>query len=128
MKERVIVSTELFQWLNQQTDLTSNQVDLVDGFVFMLQKMNKHGSIRLIGKRKVHPRFWRTHDKTFGYRLMGKKKKTQIALLYQFYVDVAFAEGLVFTEDESIQLTDRGKIYLKMHREDQLETLFQHIW
>ncbi|MDV2683413.1 hypothetical protein RYX56_03390 [Alkalihalophilus lindianensis] len=127
MKEQVIVSTELFQWLNEQTDLTSNQVDLVDGFVFMLHKINKHSSIRLIGERKLHPRFWRTHDKTFGYRLMGKKKK-HIALLYQFYIDVAYAEKLVYSNDDALFLTERGKIYLKMHREDQLETLFQHIW
>ncbi|WP_100372654.1 hypothetical protein [Bacillus sp. FJAT-45037] len=127
MKEKVIVRTELFQWLNEQTDLSTNQVDLVDGFVFMLQKINKHKSIRMVRDRELHPRFWRTHDKTFGYRLMGKKKK-DMASLYQFYVDVAYAEWLVMSDGQWLMLTERGKIYLRMSREDQLETLFQHIW
>ncbi len=122
------LSTELFQWLNEQTDLNSSQVDLVDGFVFMLRKINLHGSIRLVNDKQIHPRFWRSHDRTFGYRLMSKKTKQKRAHLYQFYIDVAFAEGLVHTSGNQLIMTDAGKMYLHKKRDEQLDLLFTYIW
>ncbi|TWI54620.1 hypothetical protein [Halalkalibacter nanhaiisediminis] len=122
------VRTELFKWLNEQTDLSSSQVDLVDGFVFMLRKMKQHGSIRLIDDRQIHPRFWRTHDRTFGYQLMGKKSKQKRAHLYQFYIDIAFTEQLVQQSGNKVMLTDAGNDYLSQKRDYQLDLLFSHIW
>lgn len=122
------VRTELFQWLNEQTDLSSSQVDLVDGFVFMLRKIKQHGSIRLIDDQQIHPRFWRTHDRTFGYQLMSKKSKQKRAHLYQFYIDIAFTEQLVQQSGNKVMLTDAGNDYLSQKRDHQLDLLFSHIW
>ncbi|MFC0472941.1 hypothetical protein ACFFHM_21225 [Halalkalibacter kiskunsagensis] len=126
--KQVNVNTDLFQWLNEQTDLTSYQVDLVDGFIFMLKKVHQHKAIRLINERQLHPRFWRSHDRTFGYGLMTKKGKKKVAHLYQFYVDVAFAERLVTADGEKLCLTSNGASYLKRNREEQLDLLFTYIW
>ncbi|WP_017728092.1 hypothetical protein [Halalkalibacterium ligniniphilum] len=127
MEDRINVHTELFQWLNQQTDLSSYQVDLVDGFVFMLKKIKRHKLIRLTRKGELHPRFWKSHDRTFGYQLM-KGKKQQTAHLYRFYVDVAMAEQLLVANGDRIQLTDKGDEYLKLSADGQLDLLFRHIW
>lgn len=122
------VRTELFQWLNEQTDLASSQIDLVDGFVFMLRKIKQHGSIRLASNEQIHPRFWRSHDRTFGYHLMGKKRNQSRAHLYQFYFDVAINDQLLFKEQDRIFITEKGETYLNKKREEQLELLFSHIW
>lgn len=124
----VKVNTEMFQWLNDQTDLKSSQVDLVDGFIFMLKKINHHRKIRLIDERELHPRFWRSHDRTFGYGLMKRKSSRKQAHLYQFYVDVAFAENLVVTKHDHLILTDEGSQYLMKNKEEQLDLLFTYIW
>ncbi|ARK30262.1 hypothetical protein [Halalkalibacter krulwichiae] len=124
---QVNTNTELFQWLNEQTDLNSTQVDLVDGFIFMLKKINLHRSIRLINNKTLHPRFWRSHDRTFGYELM-KQKKRRVAHLYQFYVDVAFAEHLVETVNDHIALTEEGQRFLEKTCDEQLDLLFSYIW
>ncbi|GAE25677.1 hypothetical protein JCM9140_1684 [Halalkalibacter wakoensis JCM 9140] len=126
--QKVKVHTELFQWLNQQTDLTSNQVDLVDGFIFMLKKVKLHQSIRMINEQEVHPRFWKCHDRTFGYGLMSQKKKRKVAHLYQFYVDVSFAEGLVIRKKDRLCLTPLGERYIRKSQEEQLDVLFKYIW
>ncbi|WP_227936147.1 hypothetical protein [Alkalihalobacillus deserti] len=125
---QVIVNTEMFQWLNEQTDLKSSQVDLVDGFIFMLKKISHHGNIRLIDERELHPRFWRSHDRTFGYGLMKRKSSRKQAHLYQFYVDVAFAENLVETDHDKLRLTFEGNRYLIKSKEEQLDLLFTYIW
>ncbi|MFC0559833.1 hypothetical protein [Halalkalibacter alkalisediminis] len=126
--EMVKVNTEMFQWLNEQTDLKSSQVDLVDGFIFMLKKINHHREIRLINERELHPRFWRSHDRTFGYGLMKPKSSRKQAHLYQFYVDVAFAEGLVERNYDKLVLTFVGSSYLLKNKEEQLDLLFSYIW
>jgi hypothetical protein len=126
--EQVYVKTELFQWLNEQTDLNSSQVDLVDGFIFMLKKINHHGTIRLKNERELHPRFWRSHDRTFGYQLMQSKGKKDVAHLYQFYIDVAFAENLVQSKSGQLFLTPAGTGYLSKKYDEQLDLLFSYIW
>jgi hypothetical protein len=126
--KQVSVNTDLIQWLNEQADLTSNQVDLVDGFIFMLKKVNQHGAIRLISERELHPRFWRSHDRTFGYELMSKKGKQKVAHLYQFYVDVAFTEQLVASTERGLRLTTKGTNYLQRNKEEQLDLLFTYMW
>ncbi len=126
--EQVNVNTDLFQWLNEQTDLSSYQVDLVDGFIFMLKKVNQHRAIRLINDRELHPRFWRSHDRTFGYGLMSKKGNKKAAHLYQFYIDVAFAAQLVTAEEDKLRLTSKGTAYLQRNKEVQLDLLFTYIW
>lgn len=125
---QVTVNTEMFKWLNEQTDLKSSQVDLVDGFIFMLKKINHHQKIRIIDSRELHPRFWRSHDRTFGYGLMKSKNSRKQAHLYQFYVDVAFAEDLVETVQDKLVLTDAGSRYLLRTKEEQLDLLFSYIW
>lgn len=122
------ISTELFLWLNKQTDIQSHNVDLIDGFLFMLQKINRHQSIRLIGNQQIHPRFWRSHDRTFGYKLMTKNKRNKNAHLYQFYLDVAFAEQFIQMEQECIRVTQKGKCFLEKEKEEQLDLLFTYIW
>ncbi|WP_100407162.1 hypothetical protein [Bacillus solitudinis] len=124
--EKVKVSAALFQWLNAQTDLSSNQVDLVDGFVFMLQKINKHRTIRLLSERRLHPRFWRSHNRTFGY--MATKDKIVVSKLYQFYIDVALTEGFLIASTNGMMITERGLEYLHSNREEQLDRLFRYIW
>ncbi|MDT8860058.1 hypothetical protein N0O92_07410 [Alkalihalobacillus sp. MEB130] len=126
--QQVRVDTELFQWLNKQTDLTSYQVDLIDGFIFMLKKINQHGSIRMVNEKELHPRFWKCHDRTFGYGLMSPKKKQKVAHLYQFYVDVAFTEGLVKRENDRIVITEKGLFYLGKNVDEQLDLLFTYFW
>ncbi|WP_332631610.1 hypothetical protein [Halalkalibacter flavus] len=126
--EQVRADTELFQWLNKQTDLNSYQVDLVDGFIFMLKKINQHESIRMINEKELHPRFWRSHDRTFGYGLMSQKTKQKGAHLYQFYIDVAFAEGLVRRNQNRLTVTELGRAYLLRDVEEQLDVLFTYIW
>ncbi|KHF40380.1 hypothetical protein [Halalkalibacter okhensis] len=125
---QVRVKTELFHWLNKQTDLNSYQVDLVDGFIFMLKKINQHGMIRMINEKELHPRFWRSHDRTFGYELMSQKTKQKGAHLYQFYVDVAFSEQLVSRAGDRLTITERGQAYLEKDAEEQLDLLFTYIW
>lgn len=124
----MIVNTELVQWLNDQTDINSHEIDFVDGFVFMLHKIKKHRHIRLLNQNQIHPRFWRTHDKTFGYQLMNKKSKHPIGHLYQFYLDVAYNEQFVESKGEFIQITSIGLTYLQLQRDQQLEVLFSYIW
>ncbi len=122
------VSTELFQWLNEQTDLSSSQIDLVDGFVFMLRKIKQHRSIRLISHKQIHPRFWRSHDRAFGYRLMRRSGDQHRAHLYQFYFDVAIKEKLLSVKGDKVVITEQGELYLRQKREEQLELLFTYIW
>ncbi|WP_088102261.1 hypothetical protein [Halalkalibacter urbisdiaboli] len=125
-KSDVQVNTALFQWLNEQTDLTSHQVDLVDGFVFMLRKINKHKKIRLISERAPHPRFWRSHNRAFGYERQIMKEATE--QLYRFYIDVAFAESFIKQEQNQLMITEAGLQYLTASKEAQLELLFHYIW
>ncbi|GAE35883.1 hypothetical protein [Halalkalibacter akibai] len=68
MIEQINVNTELFQWLNKKTDLNSSQVDLVDGFIFMLKKINHHKSIRLVDDKKLHLGFG---ARTIGHSVMN---------------------------------------------------------
>ncbi|MCM3713646.1 hypothetical protein [Halalkalibacter oceani] len=122
------IDIELFQWLNRQTDLNSSQIDLVDGFVFMLRKIKQHGSIRMVGNREFHSRFWRSHDRAFGYQLMKKKGRQQRAHLYQFYCDIAFEEALLKTDGTIVTLTEAGEAYLRQSKDKQLDLLFSYIW
>lgn len=124
---QVQATTELFQWLNEQTDLTSYQIDLVDGFVFMLKKIKHHGHIRLTAPDTIHPRFWKCHDRTFGYRLM-KGNRRRPAHLYKFYFDVAKVEGLLHIHKQSVSLSDKGVQFLTYSKEIQLDRLCHHIW
>lgn len=126
--ETKYVGAELFQWLNEQADLNSSTIDLVDGFVFMLRKIERHQFIRLIGPGEIHPRFWRSHDRTFGYNLMEKNKYQRDAHLYQFYMDVAYNEKFVYEKKDQIMITEKGKQYLQRSRDDQLSVLFAHMW
>ncbi|NEU31090.1 hypothetical protein GN156_09900 [bacterium LRH843] len=122
------VGTDLFQWLNEQMDLTSSQVDLVDGFVYMLRKIQQHGSIRTISEKQLHPRFWRSHDRTFGYHLMRGKGEKKRAHLYQFYTNIAFKESFIRETGSKVTITEEGTKYISKKRDEQLDLLFTYIW
>ncbi|KMK76485.1 hypothetical protein [Alkalihalobacillus pseudalcaliphilus] len=127
-KDRSFVNTTLLKLLNEQTDLTGTQIDLIDGFLFMLQKLKRHKQIRMIDSTTIHPRFWRSHNRAFGYKLKTKANKGEFQFLYEFYVKVALLEGFVDVNEQTIYLTEKGRIFLLSNKEDQLDLLFQYIW
>ncbi|KGA99193.1 hypothetical protein AJ85_08735 [Alkalihalobacillus alcalophilus ATCC 27647 = CGMCC 1.3604] len=127
-RDQSFVSTTLLKLLNEQTDLSGTQIDLIDGFLFMLKKIKRHKTIRLINEKEIHPRFWRSHNRAFGYETKNHINEREFRLLYEFYLNVAFKEGFVEGKREYIQVTEKGLVYLQRRKEEQLELLFQYIW
>ncbi|KYG33147.1 hypothetical protein [Alkalihalobacillus trypoxylicola] len=122
------VSTSLLKLLNKQTDLNGHQIDLVDGFVFMLKKIKNHQKIRLKTKGQIHPRFWKSHNRAFGYLIKESEQEKEFQQLYQFYFQVALLEEFLNIEDFFVKITEKGLHYLQLTKEEQLELLFQKIW
>ncbi|WP_413380398.1 hypothetical protein [Alkalihalobacillus sp. 1P02AB] len=127
-RDQSFVNTTLLKLLNEQTDLSGTQIDLIDGFLFMLKKIKRHKTIRLINEKEIHPRFWRSHNRAFGYGTKNHINEHEFRLLYEFYLNVAFKEGFVESKQEFIQVTEKGLVYLKRRKEEQLDLLFQYIW
>ncbi|MCK0472162.1 hypothetical protein [Halalkalibacter sp. APA_J-10(15)] len=122
------VETELLRWLNEQTDIHSHNVVFLDGFLFMLKKIRKHGHIRMKNKQKIHPRFWRSYDRAFNFNLINSRSKKELAHLYKFYFHVAYHEQFVIVRYHTIQLSDKGNDFLQRNRDEQLGLLFSYIW
>ena len=122
------LKAELLSWFNQQMDLSSTQVDIVDGFVFMLKKLRSQRTLRLVGGITPHPRFWKAHYRAFGYRLRTKGDQQAAQQMQEFYLRVAKAEGFIIFDKDQIIVTEEGLLYLKLKKEQQLEQILTHIW
>ncbi|MCM2674292.1 hypothetical protein [Alkalicoccobacillus plakortidis] len=122
------LKAELLSWFNQQMDLSSAQVDIVDGFVFMLKKIGSQSNLRIVGSSTLHPRFWKAHYRAFGYRLRTKADQHAAKQMHEFYIRVALTDGFISFEEKKVSVTAKGIEYLSQQKEQQLEQILTHIW
>lgn len=122
------LKAELLSWFNQRMDLSSTQIDIVDGFVFMLKKVKTQSNLRTLGSKEFHPRFWRAHHRAFGYRIRTKRDVAAAKQMHEFYLRIAFHEEFLTLNQNQMNLTVKGQIYLTLSKEEQLEQILTHIW
>lgn len=122
------LKAELLSWFNQRMDLSSTQIDIVDGFVFMLKKVNAQTNLRTVGSKEFHPRFWRAHHRAFGYRIRTKRDVEAAKQMHEFYLRIAFYEEFLMHKQNQMILSQKGKMYLTLSKEEQLEQILTHIW
>lgn len=122
------LKAELLSWFNQQMDLSSTQVDIVDGFVFMLRKIRAKHNLCLVKNNELHQRFWKAHNRAFGYQIRTKNDQHVSKQMQEFYWNIAWQEEFISIKKNQAWLTEKGRTYLKQSKEQQLEQILTHIW
>ncbi|TSB46870.1 hypothetical protein [Alkalicoccobacillus porphyridii] len=122
------LKAELLSWFNQQMDLSSAQIDIVDGFVFMLKKIRAEHNQCFVRNDRLHNRFWKAHNRAFGYRIQTREDHEIAKQMQNFYWTVALQEEFLKVEHQQVQLTEKGHNYLQLTKEQQLEQILMHIW
>lgn len=121
------INADLAHWLNNKTAASNDQVVLLDGFRYTLQKLKHQGTVRITRNGDFHRRFWQSLDRTLKYDLYRKNKKNSVSL-YQFYYRVLKEEGFIYQEGISAKLTEKGLQFLYLSQEKQLNILLNKIW
>lgn len=123
------INTEFVRWLNNKTNLSNHNVVLVDGFCFILKKIQRQGSVRLTKEGYFHPRFWKSVDRTLNFKLLKPQKNNiKLVVLYQFCFYIMINEGFISINERKASITVEGTDFLQKQYHDQLDLLLSKIW